>query len=48
MGAVERACRIPEFVADPRRGSPHTRGVAIDLTLIDRQGRRAGDGHRFR
>ena len=29
----------PEFVADPRRGSPHSRGVAIDLTLVDRQGR---------
>ncbi len=25
----------PEFVADPRRGSPHSRGVAIDLTLLD-------------
>lgn len=25
----------PEFVADPRIGSCHTRGVAIDLTLID-------------
>lgn len=25
----------PEFLADPRRGSPHSRGVAIDLTLID-------------
>jgi len=25
----------PNFVADPRRGSPHTRGVAIDLTLVD-------------
>src|SRR4026208_1586816 len=24
----------PEFVADPRRGSPHSRGVAVDLTLI--------------
>ena len=23
----------PEFLADPRRGSPHSRGVAIDLTL---------------
>ena len=22
----------PEFVADPRRGSPHSRGVAVDLT----------------
>lgn len=28
----------PEFVADPRRGSPHSRGVAVDLTLIDGQG----------
>ena len=26
----------PEFLADPRRGSPHSRGVAVDLTLIDR------------
>ena len=25
----------PEFLADPRRGSPHSRGVAIDLTLVD-------------
>ena len=23
----------PDFVADPRRGSPHSRGVALDLTL---------------
>jgi D-alanyl-D-alanine dipeptidase len=28
----------PDFLADPRRGSPHSRGVAVDLTLIDRQG----------
>lgn len=28
----------PVFLADPRRGSPHSRGVAVDLTLIDRQG----------
>lgn len=25
----------PDFLADPRRGSPHSRGAAIDLTLID-------------
>src|SRR3954469_17673868 len=25
----------PNFLADPRRGSPHSRGVAVDLTLID-------------
>lgn len=28
----------PEFVADPRLGSNHTRGVALDLTLADAQG----------
>jgi len=28
----------PEFVADPRRGSPHSRGVAVDLTLVDANG----------
>ena len=25
----------PEFLADPNRGSPHSRGVAVDLTLLD-------------
>jgi len=25
----------PTFVADPRKGSNHARGVAIDLTLVD-------------
>jgi len=24
-----------DYVADPRRGSPHSRGVAVDVTLID-------------
>src|SRR5262249_39595604 len=28
----------PTCLADPRRGSPHSRGVAVDLTLIDRLG----------
>jgi zinc D-Ala-D-Ala dipeptidase len=28
----------PEFLADPRRGSPHSRGAAIDLTLLDGSG----------
>jgi len=27
-----------DFLADPRRGSPHSRGIAVDLTLIDAQG----------
>jgi zinc D-Ala-D-Ala dipeptidase len=28
----------PDFLADPRRGSPHSRGAAIDLTLVDQSG----------
>jgi len=28
----------PDFLADPRRGSPHSRGVAVDLTLLDGDG----------
>ena len=28
----------PTFVADPRKGSAHTRGVAVDLTLTDTAG----------
>ncbi|HLF58840.1 MAG TPA: D-alanyl-D-alanine dipeptidase [Alphaproteobacteria bacterium] len=26
------------FLADPKRGSPHSRGVAVDVTLIDHAG----------
>jgi zinc D-Ala-D-Ala dipeptidase len=37
----------PEFLADPRRGSPHSRGVAIDLTLIDGAGRELDMGTGF-
>jgi len=37
----------PEFLADPRRGSPHSRGVAVDLTLIDEQGRELDMGTAF-
>jgi len=32
------ACPNPDFLADPRRGSPHSRGVAVDLGLIDAAG----------
>ena len=28
----------PEFIADPREGSNHARGVAVDLTLADADG----------
>jgi D-alanyl-D-alanine dipeptidase len=37
----------PEFLADPRRGSPHSRGVAVDVTLIDGEGRELGMGTPF-
>jgi zinc D-Ala-D-Ala dipeptidase len=30
---------VPGYVADPAKGSNHTRGVAIDLTLLDAEGR---------
>lgn len=36
-----------EFVADPRRGSAHGRGVAVDLTLIDADGAELDMGTRF-
>lgn len=29
----------PEFLADPRRGSPHSRGAAVDLTLLGPDGK---------
>lgn len=28
-------CPNSMYVADPKKGSPHSRGIAIDLTLID-------------
>ncbi|MBI3707667.1 MAG: D-alanyl-D-alanine dipeptidase [Proteobacteria bacterium] len=37
----------PEFLADPRRGSPHSRGVAVDLTLVDPAGRELDMGTAF-
>lgn len=37
----------PDFLADPRRGSPHSRGVAVDLTLIDADGRELDMGTGF-
>ncbi len=35
--ALWRHCPDPTFLADPRRGSPHSRGVAVDLSLVDRE-----------
>lgn len=37
----------PEFLADPRRGSPHSRGVAVDLTLLDADGQEIEMGTPF-
>ena len=37
----------PGFLADPRRGSPHSRGVAIDLTLLDAAGNELDMGTGF-
>lgn len=37
----------PDFLADPRRGSPHSRGVAVDLTLLDGDGRALDMGTDF-
>ncbi|MDA8232014.1 MAG: D-alanyl-D-alanine dipeptidase [Magnetospirillum sp.] len=37
----------PGFLADPRRGSPHSMGAAVDLTLIDPRGRELDMGTPF-
>jgi len=29
----------PDYLADPRKGSPHSRGVAVDLTLVGADGK---------
>ena len=31
--ALWNFCPNPDFLTDPARGSPHTRGIAVDLTL---------------
>ena len=37
----------PDFLADPRRGSPHAMGAAVDLTLIDASGNELDMGTPF-
>ena len=37
----------PDFLADPRKGSPHSRGVAVDLTLVDGKGKELEMGTAF-
>jgi D-alanyl-D-alanine dipeptidase len=41
------ACPDPEFLADPKKGSPHSRGIAIDLTLVDPTGKELDMGTPF-
>ena len=48
--AHEVLCRYvsdPRYVADPKRGSNHSRGVAVDLTLVDELGRALDMGTPF-
>ena len=45
--ALWNACPDPEFVADPAKGGPHNRGVAVDLTLVDAGGRELDMGTAF-
>ncbi len=37
----------PDFLADPNRGSPHSRGVAVDLTLCTMDGAELDMGTAF-
>lgn len=37
----------PNFLADPRKGSPHSRGAAVDVTLVDMDGRELDMGTDF-
>ena len=37
----------PSFLANPHSGSPHSRGVAIDLTLVDENGKEIDMGTEF-
>lgn len=37
----------PNFLAHPERGSPHSRGVAIDVTLVDVEGNELDMGTKF-
>ncbi len=40
-------CPDPMYVADPSKGSNHTRGVAIDLNLVDKNGNELDMGTPF-
>jgi D-alanyl-D-alanine dipeptidase len=40
-------CPNPDYIMPPDKGSSHTRGVAIDLTLVDAQGQELEMGTPF-
>lgn len=40
-------CPNPDYITPPERGSHHTRGVAIDLTLINQEGQELDMGTPF-
>lgn len=40
-------CPDPQYVIPPERGSHHTRGVAVDVTLVDANGRELDMGTGF-
>ncbi len=42
-----RICPDPAYVADPGQGSNHSRGVAVDVTLLDEDGRQLDMGTGF-
>jgi D-alanyl-D-alanine dipeptidase len=37
----------PQYVADPRKGSMHNRGSAIDLTIVDKNGKELDMGTEY-
>lgn len=40
-------CPDPNYITPPEKGSPHTRGVAVDLTLVDANGQELNMGTPF-
>ena len=37
----------PDFLSNPEKGSPHTKGIAVDLTLTDLKGNELDMGTKF-
>lgn len=45
--ALWDSCPNADYVTPPEKGSPHTRGVAVDLTLLDDEGNELDMGAEF-